>query len=107
MCLTSWGHFKNRAFSFSVLGSNMKSSPGDYVPNVTRGDRAARKVQQVPSCNKLSMNKTLSRKRPVALWIGISVAVILLGGWFLTRTFVIAAYSIPTRSMEKTIHLGR
>lgn len=52
------------------------------------------------------MNKALSRKLPAALWIGISIAVILVIGWFFTRTFVVAAYSLPTTSMEKTIHLG-
>ena len=52
------------------------------------------------------MKKALSRKRPVALWVGISVAVILFGVWFLTRTYVMAAYSLPTTSMEKTIHRG-
>ena len=52
------------------------------------------------------MKKVFGRKRPVALWIGISVAVILFGVWFLTRTYVLAAYSIPTTSMEKTARLG-
>lgn len=52
------------------------------------------------------MKKVLSRERPQAVWIGISIAVILIGVWFLTRTFVIGAYSIPTTSMEKSIHLG-
>jgi signal peptidase I len=52
------------------------------------------------------MKKALSRKRPLAVWIGIGVAVIFFGCWFLMRTFVIAAYSVPTGSMEKTIHLG-
>jgi signal peptidase I len=52
------------------------------------------------------MKKALSRKPPLAVWIGISVGVILFGFWFLMRTFVIAAYSVPTTSMEKTIHLG-
>jgi signal peptidase I len=42
----------------------------------------------------------------MAIWIGISIAVILFGVWFLTRTFVMAAYILPTGSMEKTIHLG-
>jgi signal peptidase I len=53
------------------------------------------------------MKKALSRKPPQAIWIGISVAVVIFGVWFLVRTFVFAAYSLPTRSMEKTIHLGR
>ena len=52
------------------------------------------------------MNKRLSRKPPLAVWIGISVAVILFIVWFITRTYVIGAYSIPTTSMEKTIHRG-
>jgi len=47
-----------------------------------------------------------SRKRPRAIWLGISIAVILLGVWLLTRTYVMAAYSLPTGSMEKTIHVG-
>lgn len=52
------------------------------------------------------MKKALSRNGTLAIWIGVSVVVILFGGWFFTRTYVIAAYSIPTTSMEKTIHLG-
>jgi signal peptidase I len=52
------------------------------------------------------MQKAPSRKRPVAIWIGISIAVMLFGVWFLTRTFLMAAYSLPTTSMEKTIHRG-
>ena len=52
------------------------------------------------------MKKAHSRNRSLTLWIVVSVAVILFGAWFLTRTYVIAAYSIPTTSMEKTIHLG-
>ena len=52
------------------------------------------------------MKKALLRKRPHAIWIGIGVAVILFGVWFLTRTLVVAAYTIPTMSMEKSIRLG-
>jgi signal peptidase I len=52
------------------------------------------------------MKKGVSRQPPLAVWIGISVAVILFSVWFLTRTYVIAAYSLPTTSMEKTIHRG-
>jgi len=52
------------------------------------------------------MKKTLFRLRPTGVWIGIGIAVILFGAWLLTRTFVMAAYSLPTKAMEKTIHLG-
>jgi signal peptidase I len=52
------------------------------------------------------MIKALSRRLPPAVWIVISVVVILFGCWYLTRTFVIAAYNVPTGAMEKTIHLG-
>ncbi|HEY4287811.1 MAG TPA: S26 family signal peptidase [Puia sp.] len=52
------------------------------------------------------MKKALSHKWPAALWVGISIAVILFGVWFLTRSYVMAAYSLPTTSMEKTIHAG-
>ena len=52
------------------------------------------------------MKHGFSRKRSQATWIGISVAVVIFGLWFLVRTFVFAAYSLPTGSMEKTIHLG-
>ena len=52
------------------------------------------------------MKKTLPRKRPLAIGIVISVVVVIVGCWFLVRTFVFAAYSLPTGSMEKTIHLG-
>lgn len=47
-----------------------------------------------------------SRKRPKAIWIwmGVGICIILL--WFLVRTFAIGSYSIPTMSMEKTIHRG-
>jgi signal peptidase I len=45
------------------------------------------------------MEKAPSRKRPLAIWIGISIAVILFGVWFLIRTFVMAAYILPTGSM--------
>ncbi|MHA4809560.1 S26 family signal peptidase [Flavitalea flava] len=69
-------------------------------------DRAEQKVQPLHSFNTLSMNKAFSRKWSLAVLIGISIAVILFGVWFLTRTYVIAAYNIPTRSMEKSIHLG-
>jgi signal peptidase I len=52
------------------------------------------------------MKNEFSRKRSLAVWIGISIAVVLFGIWYLTRTYVIAAYSLPTSSMEKTIRLG-
>jgi signal peptidase I len=52
------------------------------------------------------MKKSLPRKRPLNVWIAISVAVTIFGLWLLIQTFVIAVYSIPTTSMEKTIHLG-
>ena len=52
------------------------------------------------------MKKALSRNQPQGVWIGISVAVVIIGVWLLIRTFVIGAYSVPTTSMEKTIHLG-
>jgi signal peptidase I len=52
------------------------------------------------------MKKKLSRKRSLAVLISISLAVILFGVWFLTRTYVMAAYVLPTASMEKTIHPG-
>jgi signal peptidase I len=43
---------------------------------------------------------------PLAVWIVISVVVILFACWYLTRTFVMAAYRLPTGSMEKTILVG-
>jgi signal peptidase I len=49
------------------------------------------------------MKKALSRKWPQATWIGICVAVVIFGGWFLVRTFVFAAYSLPTGSMENKL----
>ncbi|HXO74664.1 MAG TPA: S26 family signal peptidase [Puia sp.] len=52
------------------------------------------------------MKKTFSRKRSLTVLIAVSAAVILFGVWFLTRTYVMAAYSLPTGSMEKTIHVG-
>lgn len=52
------------------------------------------------------MKKTLSPNRPMGVWIGVGIAVILFGAWLLFRTFVMAAYSLPTTSMEKTIHRG-
>jgi signal peptidase I len=52
------------------------------------------------------MKHAYSRKLSPGVWIGISVGVILFAGWLLVRTFVVAAYSLPTTSMEKTIHLG-
>jgi len=52
------------------------------------------------------MEKARSRKRPMAIWIGVSVAVIVFGVWFVLRTYVMASYRIPTTSMEKTVRLG-
>ncbi len=52
------------------------------------------------------MGERLSRRRPRALWRGIGVGLIILIFWFLVRTFVVGAYSIPTMSMEKTIRRG-
>jgi signal peptidase I len=52
------------------------------------------------------MKKKLSEKRSMALWMAGCIAVILFAGWYFTRTYFIAAYSLPTRSMEKTIHVG-
>jgi len=47
-----------------------------------------------------------SRKRSTAIWIWISVGVIIFALWFLVRTFVIASFSVPTAAMEKTIPHG-
>ena len=52
------------------------------------------------------MKKPPSRKWSQPILISVSVAVILFAIWFLTRTYAIAAYSIPTTSMEKTIPRG-
>jgi signal peptidase I len=52
------------------------------------------------------MKHLFSRKQPQGIWIGIGVAVIVVALWFLVRTFVVAVYSVPTKAMEKTIHLG-
>lgn len=52
------------------------------------------------------MKHAFSRKRSSAVWIWITVGVVILANWFLVRTFVIGAYSVPTTSMEKTIRLG-
>jgi signal peptidase I len=52
------------------------------------------------------MKKSPSRKQLPAIWLGIGIVVILFGVWLLIRTFVMGAYSLPTTSMEKTIHLG-
>jgi signal peptidase I len=52
------------------------------------------------------MKKKLSEKRSLAVWVAVSVLVILFGVWYGTRTFVLAAYSVPTGAMEKTIHVG-
>jgi len=52
------------------------------------------------------MKQGSSRKRSPAVWIWISAGAIVLAGWFVVRTFVIAAYSIPTSAMEKTIPHG-
>jgi signal peptidase I len=38
--------------------------------------------------------------------IWISIGVIIGACWFLVRTFVFGAYSVPTMAMEKTIHHG-
>jgi signal peptidase I len=46
------------------------------------------------------------RKWPKGAWIAISVGVVIVGCWFLVRTFAVAAYSIPTMAMEKTIPRG-
>lgn len=37
------------------------------------------------------MKHGFSRKRPQAIWIGISVAVIIFGVWFLVRTLVVGS----------------
>ncbi|HVU58624.1 MAG TPA: S26 family signal peptidase, partial [Puia sp.] len=47
-----------------------------------------------------------SRKRSPTVLIWVSVGVIIFACWFLVRTFVFGAYSIPTMAMEKTIHHG-
>ncbi|MBS1665440.1 MAG: hypothetical protein JST68_30640 [Bacteroidetes bacterium] len=49
------------------------------------------------------MKQGSSRRRFLGLWIGISIAVILFGVWFFIRTYVVAAYNVPTGAMEKTI----
>src|ERR1700677_2903843 len=52
------------------------------------------------------MKHLFSYKQPHAIWMWISAGVIILGVWFIVRTFVFAAHNPPTGSMEKTIHLG-
>ena len=52
------------------------------------------------------MKHLFSYKQPHAIWMWISAGVIILGVWFIVRTFVFAAYNLPTGSMEKTIRLG-
>src|ERR1700759_5005619 len=52
------------------------------------------------------MKQQFSQKRSSAVLIAIGIAVIIFGGWFLVRTFVFAAYNIPTMAMEKTIRRG-
>jgi signal peptidase I len=52
------------------------------------------------------MKHGFSRTGPQAIWMWIGVGVIIFGLWFLARTFVVGVYSIPTMSMEKTIHRG-
>src|SRR5579872_5113635 len=52
------------------------------------------------------MKQGSSRKRSPAIWIGISAGIVILTGWFLLRTYVVASYIIPTGAMEKTIRLG-
>ena len=52
------------------------------------------------------MEERLSRRRPQALWRGIGVGLVILLFWLLVRTFAVGSYSIPTMSMEKTIHSG-
>lgn len=46
------------------------------------------------------------RKRSPAIWICLSVVVVIFGIWFLVRTFAVGSYSVPTMAMEKTIHRG-
>lgn len=52
------------------------------------------------------MKQGSSRKPSPAVWIVISAIVIVLAGWYLVRTFLIAAYNVPTSAMEKTIPRG-
>ena len=52
------------------------------------------------------MKDDFSRKRPRAIWIWIGAGVIILGFWFLVRTFVAGAFVVPTMAMEKTIRRG-
>jgi len=52
------------------------------------------------------MKQGFSRRRLPGVLIWISVGVILFGIWFLTRTYVLAFYTVPTMAMEKTIHRG-
>lgn len=52
------------------------------------------------------MKIQISQKRPKSIRIWIIVGVLVVGLWFLVKTFVIGAYSIPTTSMEKSIHQG-
>jgi signal peptidase I len=46
-----------------------------------------------------------SRKR-LLIWVIVSIVVIIFGILFFLRSFVVAAYNVPTRAMEKTIHVG-
>jgi signal peptidase I len=52
------------------------------------------------------MTHLFSRKLPRAIWIWTSVGVVVLGCWFLVRTFVAGSYRVPTMAMEKTIPRG-
>jgi signal peptidase I len=52
------------------------------------------------------MNDRFVRRGPKAIWIGVSVVVIVFGVWLLVRAFAVAFYSVPTMAMEKTIRLG-
>jgi signal peptidase I len=41
-----------------------------------------------------------------ALWLSFGIAIILFAGWLLSRKYLVAAYNLPTGSMEKTIPVG-
>jgi len=52
------------------------------------------------------MKQGKSRRRSPAVWIWISVGVVVIACWFLVRTYAIASFTVPTGAMEKTILHG-
>ena len=52
------------------------------------------------------MNHRFLKKGSPAVWIVISVVVIIFGVWYLVRANIVASYNVPTGAMEKTIPRG-